>query len=309
MRGSFSQLQVFYCGSEKWEHCLSQAANYMQLLIDLTISNKTSTGSSSASEPIHQTRLDAAKNLLAQLIWFDMIAVISTGRGPFLNVSHLQLLESNIVSIGEISGCPDYVAKALCEVYLLKQWKTQAEDQQSLNIMDLAMRGAAIDRSLDGAIRELICQSPTEDTGGWASDKTANSRIEHQQRGTDLALVFANAGLIYLHTVMSGPNPQLQNVRSAVADMITPLKRLTDDKMLRYASWPLCVAASFADQKQLQLLHKMVVEGGNSKLRSLGTCRKALKLAQECRRIRIEDGEKCDWMSAMENQHEYLLLS
>lgn len=81
---------------------------------------------------------------MGHLVWFDILATVSTGTGPFLGIGHSYLLDLNPILMREICGCGNWVLKALCEIVALSNWKTQAESNGKLSIIELATRGADI---------------------------------------------------------------------------------------------------------------------------------------------------------------------
>lgn len=224
----------------------------------------------------------AAKELLSHLVWFDIVSTLSSGDRFAFGVNHIHLLDCGLINIERVSGCHERVVIALCDIYTLRRWKQQAESCQKLSVFELATRAAAIHETLNNIVSQL---------------GDANS-VDAQQANANLTHVYARAMIVYLHVVTSGPYPQLLDIRRAVIDLIEQLKVIAGIKMLAHASWPLCVAACFADADERRLLRHLVSAGDGAQETHFRLCTEVLDVAQECHRIREVEGKACDWTAA-----------
>lgn len=101
-----------------------QAKRYMQFFIDFVAFDTVNGTISSASlAPIHRIKWAAAKALLGRLIWFDVMATVSTGNRPLLGIDHCYVLNSSTIDMEHVSGCQNLVVKALFEISILQRWK------------------------------------------------------------------------------------------------------------------------------------------------------------------------------------------
>ncbi|KAI1453922.1 fungal-specific transcription factor domain-containing protein [Annulohypoxylon moriforme] len=319
-------LEVFYGGSKNWESCLVQARPYMQTLIDLAVSRAdvppSKTGRLSGAVPqIHRA---AAKALLEKLVWFDMIATISTGQGPFLGIDHGYLLGTDAIDVSGVSGCQNEVVKALCEIHKLKQWKTQAESQGRLSVMDLAARGSSLAQTLNNIIEGLketkLGAENLPDVVGiestprkYSADYSNVVDEWNQKARTEMTAAFARAGVVYLHVVVSGPNPQLAEIGVATAELIRSLESLAANRLIEHVSWPLCVAGCFLIGEGDGKLGKYIDAARDRssscmRHRPSGSWLASLEIAQECGRLRQQDARNCDWMTVMQHLGMRVLL-
>jgi hypothetical protein len=298
------------CGeSHYWRECLQQAAPYMQVIIDLAVCSQTTTNTT--SNHVFQMQTAAAKALLGHLVWFDLLATLSTGTDHLLGINHNYLLDLDSLAMAEICGCENWIVKTLCDSVALNTWKKQAEKDGRLSIVELVTRGAAILQLLNS----FITQQSDVTRSNIQNDSHANtlsSVLDSWKRdvGSSIGLVFARANIIYLHVTLSGPNPHLAEIRQEVVELVKLFQVLAKRRMIRYVAWPLCVAACFADKEQKQTLRELVSVNGNDLQEGVAViCTKALDIADECQRMREEEnGKNVDWILSMNSLRKCCLL-
>ncbi|KAH6659516.1 fungal-specific transcription factor domain-containing protein [Truncatella angustata] len=306
-------LELLYGGNSHWQQCLTQAGPYTQILIDIVVRGGID---ANQSEPLslatEQTLLAAAKTLLARLIWLDIMAAVSTGSRSYLKTNHSYLLSLEFVDMAEVFGCENWVVKELHEIISLHEWKKQAEAEQNLNIMQLATHGAAILQSLKEQIAQLGDTRPktARTQAGGANDNHSSNCTKYVDRymAKCITATYAQAATIFLHVVLSGPLPYLQEIQAAQAELRSSLDVLASKKLTGYVAWPLCVAACFAtdDEQDPPLSPASLEVHGNPKMSKV--CIEALNIGQKCRSIR-KGGESAEWISAMKSLQTCILLA
>ncbi|KAH8198754.1 hypothetical protein TruAng_007074 [Truncatella angustata] len=305
--------QLLYGGNSHWQQCLTQAGPYTQILIDIVVRGGID---ANQSEPLslatEQTLLAAAKTLLARLIWLDIMAAVSTGSRSYLKTNHSYLLSLEFVDMAEVFGCENWVVKELHEIISLHEWKKQAEAEQNLNIMQLATHGAAILQSLKEQIAQLGDTRPktARTQAGGANDNHSSNCTKYVDRymAKCITATYAQAATIYLHVVLSGPLPYLQEIQAAQAELRSSLDVLASKKLTGYVAWPLCVAACFAtdDEQDPPLSPASLEVHGNPKMSKV--CIEVLNIGQKCRSIR-KGGGSAEWISAMKSLQTCILLA
>lgn len=283
----------------------------MQVIIGLAVRSQASTNTPSNS--VSQIQTTAAKTLLGHLVWFDLLATLSSGTDHLLGIDHNYLLGLDSLAMVEICGCENWNVKALCDSVALNTWKKQAERDGRLSIVELVTQGAAILQPLSNFItQQSDIPSPQVQSDSRPSRSgTLSSVLDCWKKDvrSSIGLVFARATVIYLHVTLSGPNPHLAEIRQEVAELVNLFGVLARKGMIRYASWPLCVAACFADKEQKQALREWVsVDGNGTQTGVASICMKALDIADECQRMREEEGKNVDWISSMNSSRKCILL-
>ncbi|KAK7997811.1 hypothetical protein PG989_005851 [Apiospora arundinis] len=277
------QLEVFCGGSRHWPEFLRAAAPYMQSLIDVAVSGEQR-HSSMGGSPLHRIPhllRTAAKVMLGKLVWFDMLATVSTGKGPFLSIQHSQLLESDTADMVIASGCQNLVVMALGEIVSLKGWKARAENERRLSMIELVTRGVTIIESLNNLLVK------------------------------DITGAFARAALVYVHLIISGANPHAEEIRSASAKLIELLSMLSENGMIGYALWPLCVAACVVrdDEEERSLFQFLDSSDRKDGHVHPSTYHSIREIGKECRRITQFTNEEPAWVRVMDRLQSHMLLA
>ncbi|KAL0931141.1 C6 transcription factor [Colletotrichum truncatum] len=315
-------LEVHLGGTSQWTSCLEQVAPYMHALINLVVcsANNSSNDLNTTAESTVVLRVQtaAAKALLGQLAWFDIIGLVSTGCGPSLGTNHPFLLDSNAFDLKETSGCENWVAKSLYEIHLLRKWKAEEEDARRLSIIKLAERGATIIEFLGKHIAATDNDEDDEDDDMLSpkepqpraidSDASSSSAGPLEQDIKTITMAYARAAVIYLHVIISGPNPLLEDIRRETPRLVKDLKELTSAGLLGNASFPLCVAACFGEDQDFNFFKHFISTNRGTRPKRFETCDKAVMIAEECRNRR-QNGKSCDWVSlTQEVGWKYLLV-
>ncbi|KAI0520852.1 fungal-specific transcription factor domain-containing protein [Xylaria bambusicola] len=311
------QLEIFYGGSSCWVDYLQEAGQYTQSLIDLTISSKKHQlpAHSSLAHGESVLWLTTGKALLSKLIWLDVLATVSTGKGPFLGIKHNVLLHSAEIDMVKASGCHNDVVLALNEITALKSWKMQAESQRRLSTIELVTRGSTIVDSLNNLISSQIETSmrPQVANGkrGISPELLAHRSLEELSK--DITIVYARAAIVHVHFVLSGSNLHIDEIRIGTVDLIKSLKGLCKSGMIDHALWPLCVAAcAIRDEDEEQCLFQFI----DSEDRDQGhrhvhkrTYHAIRQIGRECRNSILVDGGSSCWVNAMDRVQNYILLA
>lgn len=307
--------QIFYGGSSRWEDCMREAAPYILPLIDLTVSrNKPRNSTNTMLDEVPSLQSMAAKALLGKLIWFDVLATVSAGKGPFLGISHTVFFNSYDIDMVEASGCHNSVVTALAETVTLQHWKTQTEREGRLSVIQLVTRGGAIVDTLNNLSSKLAHASTTRSTtesticGGLFS-KIATKSPEEMAR--DITLAYSRAALVHLHFVLSGHNPDVEEIRRGTVELVESLKTLSDGRMLGYTLWPLCVAVCAVkdEEEERTLFQTMNLEEQDLRHVHPRTYQSIRDIGRECRRLRFMEGGKSSWARTMDRLQRHLLLA
>lgn len=279
--------------------CLEQATPYMHALISLVCSEKGSVNPSKKTQnTFSQFQMAAAKVLLSQMVWFDIVGLVSTGYGPSLGINHAFLLDSNVFDLKETSGCENWVAKSLYEIHALRTWKAEEVGAQRLSIIELAERGGAILEILKQRIAaievDLVPNTETQKRFNDGDDSAGAVPLEQDFKKVTMA--YAIAAVIYLHVIISGPTPLLEDIRQETPRLVKYLKILASRGLLCHVSLPLCMASCFMEDHDFNFFKEFVSTSRHSRSEGFETCERAIMIAQECRKQR-QDGRRCDWIN------------
>jgi hypothetical protein len=119
-------------------------------------------------------------------------------------------------------------------------------------------------------------------------------------------LNFAYAGLVYLHTIVSGASPHTPEIKHNVMRCLEKLEILPSHLLIRNC-WPFTIAGCMATEDQYERFRGVVVRTSAAG-QALGRTGNALNIMEECWRLRrSEPGIWC-WRSTMKRMNVKILL-
>lgn len=240
--------------------------------------------------------------LLGSFISFDILSSASTRSPPFLDIDHLQLLNTREIALESLNGCRNSVMAIILDISLLDQWKKEAQGAHKLSVVDLVKRGGQIQERLRqelAAIRDipLTASSSCNPSGGMRTPIHP-----------EISKVFALSAVTYLHVVISGAYPELPEIAESVSETIAAFRSLKDPKLLRSMVWPFCISGCLALEKQYDFFRDFVSRAEITQWTS-GTCFEAFQIMEQCWKARITTSESCDWATTMKKRGYHVLLA
>ena len=288
---------------------LSAAATLIPALLPARIASFTQAliGSDRAvghqDEKILHSEDDIASGfLLGSFISFDIIACASARSTTYLRLDHKVLLDRAGIHLETLIGCENWAMIFILEICLLDNWKREAETTSELSDVELAKRGRQIEERLRDRIADIESTPPKATYSGYTV------RIPSANTNTEITKIFALAAMTYLHVVVSGPYPELPEIRESVSKTITAFESLTDAKLLRYLVWPFCVSGCLALEVE-QTVFRSLVSAAQIAQSTIGTCFEAFKIMEECWETRKSCLYNCDWVFVMNKRGRYVLLA
>ena len=219
---------------------------------------------------------------------FDVISMASTRSNPFLDLDHVQLLESSWFHLEDIMGCENWVMVLIYQISELSLWKRDCETNRTLSILQLVKRSAQIEEHLQMKLTENTVQK----------EEARLSLSFSQSASAAITEIFALSALTYLHVTVSGGNSNVPEIADSVAKTIVALKALTDSKLLRCVVWPFCITGCLAQEEQQTTFRSLAAASGFNKA-GVGTFNIAFKIMKECWKRREHGLGDYDWVSAM----------
>jgi hypothetical protein len=263
----------------------------------------TDMGTSSIDSPIediqahqyHSDDLRALNFFITGFVWVDVIANATFGP-PVFNPYHfdyLPLLRSGYLKPQEMMGCQNSILSSIAEITALESWKNAQTKKDSLSLIELVSRAAAISAPLDRNIKALECKLCINPTNLRADSEAIN-------------LIFAYAGLVYLSLTVSGSSIHISETRDNATRCLERLEALPPRLLLR-SCWPFTIAGCMAAKEQYGRFRDLVKRAAAAK-QPLGTVWKGLKVMEECWRLRGGEGGTWCLRSTMERMGKKILL-
>jgi hypothetical protein len=242
--------------------------------------------------------------------------------------------ESNL-RMDSLTGCPDEVLLGIAEIATLSCWKTQELRKGSLSMRELIRRGDVIERHLRTQTETVISaegdRTPLnpELTSIFAEHSNVqNSPTGHA--GTPLpaddtrrivADIFREATILYLHTVLSDPNPGasklirdcamlmtitgVPEIVNSIDVIVQLLNRLPVSNIDRCLVFPICLAGCLADDPMKREFLKSRLQSQHD---GFGNTNQTLRVMQTAWQKRDNQGGKVEWQDLLHIQGRYLLL-
>lgn len=300
--------KLFNGGRENWQTHLRTACSIVPTLLQarMPLTKLDSTSPDCTSDQPQEITLHpegdcAIDVLLGSFISFDIISSASTRSTPFLNINHLQVLDTLEISLESLIGCRNSVMALILEISLLDKWKKEAQGAHKLSIVDLAKRGGQIQERLRQELAAI------EDIPSAGPSLCNPSGIIRAPTHPEISKVFALSAVTYLHVVISGAYPELPEIAESVSETIVAFKSLKDPRLLRSVVWPFCISGCLALEKQHDFFRDLIPRAGITQW-ATGTCFEAFRIMEECWKARITSSESCDWATTMKQRGYYVLL-
>jgi hypothetical protein len=213
---------------------------------------------------------------------------------PALALQYLQLLPftptnpSLLAILEQTLGIAAWVLESLLHTILLSNWKCARLHTGNLSFTMLVTRAQAIESHIIQNRASLLRQM----SSSTLSSTNRNCWI--------LTNIFASATMVYLHTIVSDPRPDVPDILEAVNMTKDAIKLVTDSSLLGLLSWLICVAGSMAgsgDQRRdfwRQLGHGC----GERGLRERNLLR-AIKVVKEVWRLRDQSESQAKSVKGM----------
>jgi hypothetical protein len=290
-------MKLFVGGAEIWTtHLQAAMALFKAFLGPPSTCKLLWKGITSSTDPLSPNQYSAntwaARFLSAVLIWFDILACVSTGSRPVLYEYHEPLLigPDPLIRLDEVMGCRSEIMILISQVAELEALKREYRDAGKLNNMKLVRRAREIEESLEAVVKEL-------------DEKIAKAR----EAADEVSQLFATAALVYLHVVVSGFQYSLPEIRDNVTKAMGMFRQLSNERLLRSLVWPLCVTGCLA-VKELQEGFKDLVMGMSAEVYMFGSARKALRIMERCWEKRGEPDTRWDWAECMNSLGHLVLI-
>lgn len=246
---------------------------------------------------------------ISAIIWFDILACISTRSRPHLADHHKQLLSSNggdKIQLHKLMGCQNWVMVIIAEMAQLAAFQNENgkgnSDNQHMSISAKQIQSRLKDRHarVQKEIREL-----REEYSGCPPHHLTD--VYWQYEILVVTHIFACAAVIYLQTIVTA-HPIAFHIDEPLQDTITALRMMPDPRMIRGMIWPLCVAGCMASSFVDQDFFRKTIESGITDSRTFGNSGKALAILEKSWDLQKREGQLIDCSTSIEKLGVCVLL-
>lgn len=245
---------------------------------------------------------NAIDTIFGTFVALDILSSASTRSPSLLRVDQRWLSDRNI-KMHHLIGVDTSIMLLISQISTLEEWSRDCKAKRSLSIKELSSRASSIEMALEDFIGrnslELQVAVPTlKMRSRTVIPVPATSKLNSQV----VSSAFALSAITYLHTVVSGAHPGLNEIQQSVFRTMTVLGNLPDPALLHYMVWPFCVTGCLASKEIQGELRELARSAGVSETGSRGLW-KALQIIEDC-----WNGESQDWAAAMLRLGDKVLL-
>lgn len=321
-------VQLFHGGDSNWQVHLTAASALILSIHGISTIGTSDTGQpQQPSRPAYQrvasrpvsTNSAALAFFTGTIIWFDILACVSTSSIPHLASYHDQFFSSSeaVLSIGEglsnrldlqsVMGCQNWAMKIISEIAEIGSWRHNHYPDLSQHIQKAAESAKDIQHRLHRGISRV--RAELEELRQQYSGNPPYYFPDTYDRYTKLAVThnFACAALIYLQTSVTS-SPSVFHIQDPLQDVISAMRLIPDPRMVRGMIWPLCVAGcvatSLSDQEFFRSAAKATIKDAGT----FGNSCKALEVLEMAWRLQRDEGRLIDCTTCIQRLGTCVLL-
>jgi C6 transcription factor Pro1 len=286
------QPKGFAGGVENWQVHMRGATDVVSGLINVLIS-PTPFSETASSPPSSISSHDSdgsllfnedevlLKFLMAVFTWIDITGSVSLGSSPFLADHHERLLggANPPLRMDKVAGIQNWALISIGKIASLDSWKRASQSNGTLSIIELAKRATRLEIELKQALDEFMRNRKHSTIRDRPALPYLTPLAEHGDYATEL---YGRGALTYLHVVVSGPYPELPEIRESIQTTMELLKRLPNPLLPRSTWWPILITASLIiEEDEQSMIRNIISEAGVSET-SVGLGWNILKFLEEC---------------------------
>ena len=256
----------------------------------------------------HSMEHKALRFFSAVLTWNDILHCSTQQSVPAAVNTYQKLLadeDFNQLFLNAV-GCEGWVLVPILETMLFANWKKNQEAQGQLSIRELIAKVDHIELILHKRMERL---APIV----LNTKKTEISPKNHEQIRLVHTYIFAHASFVHLHTIASGAQPGVPEIRQNI-DKSAAAWQLLPPSLINFKTmaWPFCVCGSMAVGPQRELFQKIVSESfQNQSTSSSLYCLKSV--VEECwknfdKRVPEQSASSYNWKIVMEKLNLSILF-
>jgi hypothetical protein len=246
------------------------------------------------------------------IIWFDILGSASTGLRPqYADICAAALGDfDSKVQLQNLMGCENWAMTIIREIAVLEDWKRVMARDGVLSVRKLVRKAGDIEQRLGVGIARLTGRFSEVPSLHGAYAMYSSHKYLTDITVSRITYIFACAAQVYLNVVVSGPNPNLPEMRNSVVKSLAAFSALPDPELIRNVAWPFCIAGCMAAPDQEQNFRNLASMARIDE-HTFGTSWRAAEVMETCWMMRKSsemDKTDCDWFTAMKKLGSQILL-
>jgi hypothetical protein len=230
----------------------------------------------------------AFRFFVAKIVIADIISSVALEQTPRLQNYYERLMsgqEDTNLCLKDVTGCENCVYLSIAEIVELDVWKKQAKTSGNFSFMTLVQRAGKIVEKLDLGLAGL-CEDAdaTQDNHGgrlglFPEFTLLRNTRPPQSSYNSITHIWANSARLYLLVVLSGWQPESDEVVKLVSTNLDLLEGLSSPSWLTTLAWPFCVTSCLASEWQEATIFRLFER--TKPLSNVGGLSEGMKIAQE----------------------------
>ncbi|KAG1858831.1 fungal-specific transcription factor domain-containing protein [Suillus subluteus] len=304
-------------------------------MLDIASEWLVRTGITTSDNPklIMMNMNEASRLALKATIWCDIMSTLTLkmtpkhltfyrrvfGRGSgYWGLTQQGIGDESALRVDSLTGCPDEVLLGIAEMATLSCWKTQELRKGSLSMRELIRRGDVIERHLRTHTETVLPaegdQTPLHpELSSMVAERGNVQNSPSGHVGTSLpaddtrrivADIFREATILYLHTVLSDPNPGVPEIVNSVDVIIQLLNRLPASNIDRCLVFPICLAGCLTDNPIMREFLKARLRPRRD---GFGSINQILQVMEAAWQRRDSQGGAVEWQNLLNVQRLLLV--
>lgn len=230
----------------------------------------------------------AFRFFVAKIIIADIISSVALEQTPRLQNHYERLMsgpEGTNLCLKDVTGCETWVYLSIAEIVELNVWKKQTKTSGNFSFMTLVQRAGKIIEKLDIGLAGLSENAnATEDNHGgrlglFPEFTLLKNTRPPQSSYNSITHIWANSARLYLLSVLSGWQPESDEVINLVSTNFQLLEGLSSPSWLTTLAWPFCVTSCLASECQEATILRLFER--TKPLSNVGGLSEGMKIAQE----------------------------
>ncbi|GJJ08388.1 hypothetical protein Clacol_002603 [Clathrus columnatus] len=241
----------------------------------------------------------SAKFIIRTTMWFDVWSAVTGKTEPKFKDIYRELFDGEHgyhgqegeVDMLSVMGCTNETVLAMSETAVLGYWKDMEMKRGTLSVPKLVERGRAIEK------RYLSREHDATLLDGRGDNLDLRRRLA--------ANVFRSSARVYLHSILSGCMPQVEEIHNGVDETVRFLKMIptsagASGSVIRSVVLSIALCGCMTDEAEhREFLSSCLISLAGQEVSVLGNCRQAKLLMERVWELRDGGKQDVDWRDVM----------
>ena len=248
------------------------------------------------------------------IIWFDIIACVSTGSSPHLAEHHCNLISQlqpsgssehdTTFQLERIMGCQNWAMVIIGQIAVL----ANRHQENLLDAKQLAIAAKDIHDRLEYHNSQTLTSLQNLQREYRGSPPHYLSLVYTHYTTLVVTRIFSCTAIIYLQTVINA-HPTIDHIQEPLKEVMSAMSLIPDPRMVRGMVWPLCIAGCMASSPADQSFFREKAEDAVKDAGMMGNSGKAMEILEMSWRMQRSEGRLVDCATCLRKLGTCVLLA